>query len=103
MSSCYHFVSTIPPLSSGQDTLNLMGDTERIILMSLQPRDVQTPIFPLICVVTSVEHLSGAMTRLFFPPKKYGNHYATSITRYLYVLIIVSDLKCVLSVKINEL
>lgn len=70
MSSCYHFVSTIPPLSSGQDTLNLMGDTERIIVMSLQPRDVQTPIFPLICVVTSAEHLSGAMTGLFFSSQK---------------------------------
>lgn len=38
MSSSCHYVSAIPSFSSGQDNLDLIGDTERIIVMSIQPK-----------------------------------------------------------------
>lgn len=63
---------------------------------------VQNPIFPLISIVTSVEHLSGAEAGLFFRvwnSLRNINH----MFPLRCVLIIVSDLKWVILVIINEL
>lgn len=63
----------------------------------------QNPIFPLISIVTSVEHLSGAEAGIFF---SISVEFITQHQPHVplgCVLIIVSDLKWVILVIINEL